>query len=321
MTVSMEPQRISAMENRLISILEAGWVTRTDMESVVGTLVFITTVVGMRTYYRSFIELMRAQRRRSRLVLTDAVRSDMLKWQKLLHLFNGQSVYRGVRRSSSRFPLYTDASFSGWGFAWCDLVVPGKWPDPWLSRFGHLPKHLKHSGSHPDRIWIHFCEALAVLLALRIVTPFVGCNVVLKLYCDNSSVCGMLHKMQTSSAECVPIISEIAWILGAYQLELDVHWIDTKSNITADAASRWYAGKITSEEYLRIVAQFRQNKPRGLYEAGLKYSAPPRPEVLFLMDTWSPPADIDTACFPSTLKRCIPGSWLALHTGCTSPCS
>lgn len=157
MTVSMEPQRIRIMENRLVSILETGWVTRTDMESVVGTLVFITTVVGMRTYYRSFIELMRAQRRRSRLVLTDAVRSDMLKWQKLLHLFNGQSVYRGVRRASSRFPLYTDASFSGWGFAWCDLVVPGKWPEPWLSRFGHLPKHLKHSGSHPDRIWIHFC--------------------------------------------------------------------------------------------------------------------------------------------------------------------
>ena len=111
------------------------------------------------------------------------------------------------------------------------------------------------------------------------------------------------------------MIAEITWILGAYQLELDVHWLDTKSNVTADAASRWYAGKITGSQYMEIVKQFRVGKPKSLAEAGLVYSQPPRPEVLHLMDVWSPPDDVDSSIFPSTLKRCIPSKWLALHTG------
>eukprot|EP01052_Picozoa_sp_SAG31_P015051 SAG31_NODE_956_length_10790_cov_34.583107_4_plen_74_part_00 len=73
------------------------------------------------------------------------------------------------------------------------------------------------------------------------------------------------------------MVAEIAWLLGAYQLELDVQWLDTKSNVTADAASRWYAGKITGPQYMDIVRKFREGKPVSLAAAGLRYAPPPRP--------------------------------------------
>eukprot|EP01050_Picozoa_sp_SAG11_P017392 SAG11_NODE_2505_length_3274_cov_9.450882_4_plen_182_part_00 len=48
-----------------------------------------------------------------------------------LQLFNGQTVFRGVRRARAPYPLYTDASFSGWGFAWHTAVILGAWPVEW----------------------------------------------------------------------------------------------------------------------------------------------------------------------------------------------
>ena len=303
MTISMEPERIQNMTVRLQSVLDKGVLFRSDLESIIGVLVFITTVVGMRTYYRSFIELLKRNRHNKRIIICAGVQQDIRKWFDLMRLFNGQTVFRGVRRARAAYPLYTDASFSGWGFAWHTSVIPGAWPSEWHGRFGHVPQKSKHEYKGSHRIWIHTCELLAVLMALRVVLPWAGNNKVLKLFCDNSAVCGMLSKLQTSSIECRPVLTEILWLLGAFQGELDVHWIDTKSNVTADAASRIFSGAISSGSYLQIVRAFRAGKPYDMADAGLVKSRPARPELLRLMDVWQPEPGVDVSVFPRALNK------------------
>eukprot|EP01050_Picozoa_sp_SAG11_P015331 SAG11_NODE_1976_length_3974_cov_4.102452_5_plen_401_part_00 len=305
MTVSMEPERIQHMTARLREVLDKGTLLRSELESIIGVLVFITTVVGMRTYYRSFIELLKRNRHRKRIFVDAEVKSDIKKWFDLMQLFNGQTVFRGVRRARAPYPLYTDASFSSWGFAWHTTVIPGAWPIEWQGRFGNIPaKHkLDYKGQH--RIWIHTCELLAVLMALRVILPWSGNNKVLKIFCDNSAVCGMLEKLQTSSPECKLALTEILWLLGAFQCELDVHWISTKKNTTADAASRIFSGQISAASYLKIVRDFRSGKPYSLKDAGLIKSRPARPELLRVMDGWQPEDGVDASVFPRPLAQGI----------------
>eukprot|EP01050_Picozoa_sp_SAG11_P017393 SAG11_NODE_2505_length_3274_cov_9.450882_5_plen_158_part_00 len=143
-------------------------------------------------------------------------------------------------------------------------------------------------------------------MALRVILPWSGNNKVLKLFCDNSAVCGMLVKLQTSSPECKLALTEILWLLGAFQCELDVHWIATKRNITADAASRIFSGEISSALYLKIVRDFRSGKPYSLKAAGLTKSQPARSELLRVMDSWHPEDGADASVFPRPLARGSP---------------
>ena len=303
MTVNMEADRITRMMDRLRVVLQNGYLDRHGLESIIGTLVFICTVVGMKTYYRSFIELLKSNHRNRHIELSDDVRRDISKWYRLLYLFNGRTVFRGLRRCRSRYPAYSDASFSGWGFAWAIIVVDGAWPQQWHGRFGRPTAAWKVAHGDDERIWINYCEALAALFCLRTILPWVGNGTRLTFFEDNQAVCGMLHKLQTASVASKPVVTEICWLLGAYNVELDVRYIESARNCTADAASRVRSAKITPAGYAAEIRAFCKGKPNTLKEAGLFRSRPVRPELIELMDVWPHDPEAGTDWFPAPIAN------------------
>jgi hypothetical protein len=83
----------------------------------------------------------------------------------------------------------------------------------------------------------------------------------LTYFCDNANCCSWLAKGQTKSDRCIPVITEINWLLFAYSCELDVRFISTHDNIIADAASRITTAKIDAAEYKSLVRRYRHTQP------------------------------------------------------------
>jgi hypothetical protein len=233
------------------------------------------------------------------LTITSEIRNDISKWRLICSLLNSRTVMRGVRRSRSPYEAYSDASFSGWGWTWLYFVEDGDFPSAWKHRFGRLTAAAKARLLQADptddptlerqRIWIQFCEALAALFCLRRVLPFVA-NLVLVIHQDNQAVAAMLTKLQTSSVPCQPIITEIAWLLAVYNVELDVRYIKSADNVVADCASRVRSGDITSAQYkAAIQAHFTAHSiPQTLTDAGVQKSVPVRTELVPAVDLWTP---------------------------------
>ena len=321
-TIALEPERIAKLMAALDAVVDRGWLTVPELRSLTGVLVFCCTVLGMKTYYRSFIQLLTATTAagRSRTQLSPAFRADIKMWHRLVGLFNGRSVMTGVRLNLLPWACYSDASFSGWGWCFCGLVEAGVFCDSWTPRFGRPTRsddwqplaitaptpgsaaaravhdaltaadcefELADAHEDRDRIWISFLEALACLFCLRRVLPYLAPMSRLTYYCDNANCCSWLAKGQTKSDRCIPVITEVNWLLSAYSCELDVRFISTHDNIIADAASRITTAKIDAAEYKSLVRRYRHTQPASWAAAGLRRRAAARPELLEVMEPWT----------------------------------
>jgi hypothetical protein len=318
LTISLEADRCAKLYATMSGIQGKGELSMHELQSLIGVLVFMCSVLGMKVYYRSMIELLIASRGQHRITLSEEVRSDIGKWFMICKLFNGRTIMTGIRKAAVRWPAYTDASFSGWGWCWAGIVAPGLFPRAWKGRFGRKSKRkLQSTGSwqqlqletdvstdlEPARIWINFCECLAVLFLLRSMIGFCV-NQRLTLYCDNQAVCSMLRRLQTASLPCKPVLAEICWLLAAHNTELLIFYIRSEHNIVSDAASRLHSSKISKPEFIKIVNNYRRGCPETLRSVGLRKQRPARPELLQVMDVWTAVDDEgEVGWCPAPLQR------------------
>ena len=177
---------------------------------------------------------------------------DIKRWHQLVKIFNGRTVYTGVRRKRCQWQAYSDASFAGWGWAWAGRTEVGFWPQAYLPRFGQLSKqHAKLFSDDlkdAERIWIALCEAAAALFCLRRILPYIEPCLTLTFNEDNQNVVAWLAKLNCPSAMSKGIICEISWLLACFNIELDVRYINTLQNkllthVADDFLSRRWNGK------------------------------------------------------------------------------
>ena len=298
MTAALGPDRIAKLIATMDDVLKKNELTLHELQSLLGVLVFCCTILGMRTYYRSFILLIKAFNKTSRrtLRLPRDLRRDMHKWHKLVHIFNGRTVYIGVRRTQCKFQAYSDASFLGFGWAWAGRTEVCTWPKAWIPRVGQLSKQaikesrqrvLDGSESKEDsRIWIAFCEAVAALACLRRILPYLEPGSTLVFHEDNQNVCAWLHKLTCPSEMSKGVIAEIAWLLACYSIQLDVRYITSAANKVADLCSRW--SKATQAERNKIISDYTRLQPHSWQSINIVRRPATRPELFAIMDVWEP---------------------------------
>ena len=314
MTASLEPARIAKLIATMDAIILRNELTLHELQSLLGVLVFCCTILGMRTYYRSFIIMIKAFNKTSRrtLRLTADFKHDIRQWHKLVHLFNGRTVYIGVRRKRCSFQAYSDASFLGWGWAWAGRTEVGSWPKAWMSRFGQLSKKAQREREQqlltgkekPDdeRIWIAFCEAVAALACLRRILPYIEPGTTLKFNEDNQNVCSWLSKLNCPSEMSKGVIAEIAWLLACYSVQLDVAYITSKANKVADLCSRWASA--SQLEKKSVMAAYTRLQPHNWNAIGIVRRQAFRPELFEVMDVWQPEkTNNDFSWMPPPLTR------------------
>jgi hypothetical protein len=294
MTAYLEPERIAKMIATMDDIIQRGELTLNELQKLLGVLVFCCTILGMRSYYQPFIELIKAFSKTNKrtLKLTPDFLRAVKKWHTLVHLFNNRSVITGVRHIRCKYQAFADASFEGWGWAWAGRTEVGTWPKTYHSRFGQMSKlALKLMATaivdplHAERIWIAFCESAAALFCLRRILPYCEPYSTLIFNEDNQNVVSWLVKLRCSSEMSKPIFEEIAWLLGCFSIELDVRYINTHDNKTADGASRWAA--LSQTQRRQCIAEYMHDQPSDWREAGITWHHALRPELLQVMDVWT----------------------------------
>ena len=77
----------------------------------------------------------------------------------------------------------------------------------------------------------------------------ISSNHILRIRVDNEPVCMMINKFSTRSAACLPILQELCWLCAIYAVELEVDWIDTKSNVFPDLLSRRFSPGFDQAEW------------------------------------------------------------------------
>jgi hypothetical protein len=89
----------------------------------------------------------------------------------------------------------------------------------------------------------------------------------------------MISRLSTRSTACLPILRELAWTLATYDCQLDVVWIDTKSNETADVLSRRFSPEHDASLFEAVLSRLHAaaaDPEWALWPA----AAPARPELL-----------------------------------------
>jgi hypothetical protein len=249
----------------------------------------------MRCYYQSFIEMIKAfaKTRQHRLRLTPALKHSIDQWHTLVHLFNGKSVFTGLRRRRCMYQAYSDASFACWGWAWAGRTQVGVRPKAYNSRFGQMSKlaanfliTAENDPLQAERIWIAFCEVAASLFCLRRILPYCEPRSTLVFHEDNQNVVSWLKKLRRASTMSAPVIQEIAWLLACFNVELDVRYIASAANKTADGCSRW--ASMPQAERKKCIANYMHDQPTDWTTAGIVWHRVSRPELLHVMDVWTP---------------------------------
>ena len=233
MTASLDEERVADLTARLEALAGKGELTKKELQSIIGTLVFCACVIRCgRPSYKMMLELLNQYKEsgaRGRITLDEPAQGDIKMWLLLLKEMNGCSVITGVRMPRLKWDVWTDASYGGFGWwAECGTWDAGRWPASWRLRMGE---------SRYKSIWICECEILAVALALRQLAPFMaGCSSVWHI--DNLPVVYMLRKHSARSRRCAAIVKEIEWCCAIWGIELMPVHIRTYDNKLADALSR-----------------------------------------------------------------------------------
>ena len=233
MTCGLDEGRVADMQAKLTELLDRGSLTKKELQSIIGVLVFAATVVRCgRPAYRHMLDLLRAHKTSGasgRIVLDVAARSDMHLWQELLRVMHDRTVISGVRMPRCRWEVWTDASYGGWGWhAGCGVWDAGAWPESWTLRMG-VSKYRA--------IWICELEILCCALALRKLAPYMaGSRCV--WHVDNLPVVYMLNKHRSVSSRCANVVAEICWQCAVWNIEIEAHHVRTYDNGLADRLSR-----------------------------------------------------------------------------------
>jgi hypothetical protein len=251
--------------------------------SLLGVWMFVAQVLpGVATYLRAGFACIQGMDRRAFTTVSRAFRLDLAFLRKLI---TGCSP----RASVIRRPLTTgfaawDASTS-WGMGgYLDgAFFSVSWADLLAGREGRVMPFFPFQ-SEPTA-HINFLELFAAYWFLQLWGARLRGHCIVCMS-DNSATVGMLTSLWGTST-FIPLLKQILRLLVRYDLALDVHWIDSDSNIITDTLSR---GAMV--EFRAASAHFRAGHSAVADREDWQLS----PEVF---------ADLDFAFGPFMIDACV----------------
>jgi len=278
----LSADRVSSMLDAIQTAITAGGATVASLASLIGLLVFCSSVVEARPYYRALLSILtkncyddRGRWSRARksffIVFSAAELRDLKAWHIVLRVHNGSDISRGIRRNVAPFELYSDASGTGLGFCYAGFYVAQDIPTSWA------PFVFAKKDSHV-RILQARLEAWASLLGMRYAIPRCGgVGATLRVRSDSMVFIGQARKMSSSDQAVQPILREVLWLAAVYGVRLEfihlpaasieIGFVDSLSRRTeADPGGKraaiMAAGKIAAK------TQFAQASAMGVHALG-----------------------------------------------------
>ena len=225
MTMSVTPERITEIEALLGDWSGKKIATRSELQSLVGKLSFISKCVRQsRLFLSRILALLRALKRPShRVRLTREFRRDIAWWQRFLRAYNGVSVISLPSWTAPDTIFSTDACLSGCGGLSDTHYFHAEFPSAVLTDF-------------PD---IHHLEALAILVALRL-WGHLWSGLRIRVYCDNLAVVSALASGKVKDQRLASCLRAIWFVAASHSFELRALHLPGEQNRAADLLSRWH---------------------------------------------------------------------------------
>lgn len=204
-----------------------------EVQSLEGALQWCTQVVRPG---RSFLGRIRDWRKLMRDKgegphhITDEVRKDIRWWIRFAAKWNGVSLLYDVEWSEAKkLRLYTDACESGYGAAFGDRWIAGKWNEVQLSR----ARNPREPGSRS----MPFLELLALVIAAATWgRTWTGKRIM--FITDCSAVMYAVKDRRSAIARMMGPIRHLCELAAIHQFDFDCEWEPGLTNTIADALSR-----------------------------------------------------------------------------------
>ena len=227
MTISVEHDRVLDILSELQRIRDRKAVRRSDLESLVGKMSFICSVVpGGRTFMREILNLLHSLKKRSHWAhLSFGFRCDLEWWLRFASGWNGiEAIPPAVSRPASWF--YSDASGEeGLGLFFCGAGI-------------HVPLPLASVSSPAESdLIIAETELIAAVVLVALAGSLCpGQHVVLGV--DNTVAIAWIDKGICSRPRAM-LALRILWRIQAFfRVYVSVRYVTSANNALADAASR-----------------------------------------------------------------------------------
>ena len=247
--LSLPMEKVTKLKDLASKILDRGHSTKKELECLGGLVSYCSYVVrGGRTFSRRIFDLSASYTRRSNHIpLDDAIKEDLRWWLAFCGVFNGKAC---IIRDRHPIPLYSDASFEGFG-AWLGKDwFYGCWssgqPLP-------LPPGCGHYEAPPDIELsrnINVFELWPLVVGLRRWGRLFT-NAKLHFITDNMQVLAMINTGRSSNKLCMSWLREMFWMCFLWNVDICASYIKSEDNVLADALSRLpYHGVLKKCEYL-----------------------------------------------------------------------
>ena len=245
--VRLTRERVASLILDFDAIIAKGEVDVTKLMHLVGVLVWASSVVPARPYYRCLLDALnehgycafgryRKPAKNKVLKLDDGMRLSCKAWAVCLRHIGGAGIARGVRKYRCPYAVSSDACCrkvgSGWGWHFGGFFDHGLFPVSWAPFLDALDKERRE-------IYVGYLEGAACLYALRFaVTKTCTTSRTLRVITDNQGLKWQLRKLSSRDPLMALILREIFWLLQAYCIELEVEYVPSHLNSMTDKLSR-----------------------------------------------------------------------------------
>ena len=241
-TIEVSPERLVELVTELQHWEGKEYYTRTDLESIIGKLQFVTACVRPgRVFICRLLNSLRETPRGIKRKVDPEMAKDLSWWKEFMPKYNGVSIMWPIMIHKD--VVSTDASLR---------FIGGYWKNRQYFRL-RLPQIWTNKN-------IAYLELWAVLVAVRAWgAEFRGKRV--HVLCDNQSVVAVLTYGRSRDLFLQAGMREMAHLLASYEMELDIQYVESKANKVPDWLSRWSnpesKRKVRAEFDSKSVKRFR----------------------------------------------------------------
>ena len=234
MTMSVTPERSEEIESLLGTWSIKRSATKTELQSLVGKLSFISKCIRQsRLFLSRILALLRTLKRNShRTRLTGEFRKDIAWWLRFMRSYNGVSLISSLTWMAPDTVFSTDACLSGCGGLSQSQYFHVVFPPAVIAKLSE----------------IHLLEALAILVALRL-WGHLWTGLRIQVFCDNAAVVSALVSGKVKDQLLASILREIWFVAASLGFELRAVHLPGEENRAADLLSRWHLGSTFKERF------------------------------------------------------------------------
>ena len=190
--------------------------TKTDLQSLIGTLQFISKcVLQSRVFMNRLLETLRSMSKTKSIKLGESFKKDVRWWARFIENYNGVSFIPAVIWMEPDVTFATDSCLKGCGGIY-------------FKQYFHVPFP---QNIMDQQLPIHKLEMLAVLLAVRIWGRYCR-GMKIQIYCDNDSCVQVLNSSRTKDPFLATCLRELWLEVATFGFELRaVHLLGEENRV------------------------------------------------------------------------------------------